>query len=229
MTPPGREPLGSICPLPSRALRAWALGALFALAAAAPAAAQDPHPLYLSADPEDGSLEMRFGNLFDDEGLVRALHSGLPLRLQVKVELWKDGFFDSQRGKGEWRASVLFDPLGRRYRVSIGGGSATEISADTLPEVARAIQDAFALSLRPFEAGRYYYLGQVEVETLSLSDLDELQRWLHGDLSAAAAEERVGSAVGRGMHRVLVRMLGIPTRRYRVRTEPFTFEPRDPG
>ncbi len=172
---------------------------------------------------------MRIGSLLDDEGLVRALHSGLPLRLHVKVELWKDGFFDSQRGKAEWRASVLFDPLGRRYRISIGGESATEIAADTLPEAARAIQDGFDLALRPFEAGRYYYLGQVEVETLSLSDLDELQRWLHGDLATAAAgEEQVGTAVGRGLHRVLVRMLGIPTRRYRVRTEPFTFEPRDP-
>ena len=173
---------------------------------------------------------MRLGNLLEDEGLVRALHSGLPLRLQVKAELWKDGFFDSQRGKGEWRASVLFDPLGRRYRVVIGGEGAAEISVDSLPAVASALQEAFTLTLRPFEPGRYYYLGQVEVETLSLSDLDELQRWLHGDLvTAAAGEEPVGTAVGRGVHRVLVRMLGIPTRRYRVRTEPFTFEPRDPG
>lgn len=194
-------------------------------------AAQDSHPLYLNADPDDGSLEMRLGNLLQDEGLVRALHAGLPLRLQVKAELWKDGFFDSQRGRGEWRSSVLYDPLERRYRVAFGGRGAAEVSADSLPEVAHVLEVAFTIPLRPFEPGRYYYLGQVVVETLSISDLDELQRWLQGDLATAAPreEERVGTAVGRGMHRVLVRVLGIPTRRWRARTESFTFAPRDPS
>jgi len=34
--------------------------------------------------------------------------------------------------------------------------------------------------------------------------------------------------MGRGLQRMLVRVLGIPARRYRVRTEPFVFEERDP-
>ena len=128
----------------------------------APGLAQDSGPLRVSVNLESGALEIRLGDLFEEDGLVRALHSGLPLR--------------------------------------------------------------------PMEAGRYYYLGQFEVETLSLSDLDELQRWLRGDLATAVnGDERVGTALGRGAHRVLVRMLGIPARRYRVRTERFTFEARDPA
>jgi len=196
----------------------------------APGIAQDSGPLRVAVDLESGALEIRLGDLFEEDGLVRALHSGLPLRIQVKAELWKDGFFDSQRGRGEWRASVLFDPLERRYRVVTGGEGAAELSLDSLTEVQGALQATFDLPLRPMEAGRYYYLGQFEVETLSLSDLDELQRWLRGDLATAVnGEERVGTALGRGAHRVLVRMLGIPARRYRVRTERFTFEARDPA
>jgi len=231
VTLPGRAPPPLARPSPARGCLAWGLGVLVALVAAAPVAAQDSHPLYLTANPENGSLEMRLGNLLQDEGLVAALHSGLPLRLQVKAELWKDGFFDSQRGRGEWRSSVLYDPLERRYRVAFGGQGAAEVAADSLPEVAHVLQVAFTIPLRPFEPGRYYYLGQVMVETLSLSDLDELQRWLQGDLATPAEreEERVGTALGRGVHRVMVRMLGIPTRRWRVRTERFTFEPRDPS
>lgn len=191
---------------------------------AAQGAAQDSAPLYLRAQPETGALEMRLGNVFDDDALVRALHSGLPLRILVKAELWKDGFFDSQRGRGEWRASVVYDPLERRYRVSTGGERATEMSEDSLPAAREALQAAFVIPLRPWEEGRYYYLGQVEIETLSLSDLDELQRWLRGDLaSGARGEDEVGTLVGRGVHRVMVRVLGIPARRYRVRTQPFTF------
>lgn len=213
-----------------RVLLGRALGVLLAVALPAPGLAQDSGPLRISVDRESGALEIRLGDLFEEAGLVRALHSGLPLRIQVKAELWKDGFFDSQRGRAEWRASVLFDPLERRYRVATGGEVATELSLDSLSEVQGALQAAFALPLRPMEAGRYYYLGHFEVETLSLSDLDELQRWLRGDLATAVnGEERVGTALGRGAHRVLVRMLGIPARRYRVRTERFTFEARDPA
>lgn len=196
----------------------------------APGASQSEAPFYLRARPRTGALEMRLGNIFEDEALVRALHSGLPLRILVKAELWKDGFFDSQRGKGEWRASVLYDPLERRYRIATGGEGATEISEDSLGGAREALQAAFALPLRPSEAGRYYYLGQVEMETLSLSDLDGLQRWLRGDLSTSArGEDEVGSVVGRGLHRVMVRVLGIPARRFRVRTQPFTFGGADPG
>ena len=173
---------------------------------------------------------MRLGNVFEDQALVRALHSGLPLRIQVEAELWKDGFFDSQRGKGDWRASVVYDPLERRYRVATGGAGATELSVESLASARDALQAAFDLPLQPFEAGRYYYLGQVGIETLSLSDLDELQRWLRGDLARApSGDEEVGTAVGRGFHRVVVRVLGIPARSYRVRTQAFTYAGGGPG
>jgi len=181
-------------------------------------------------DQEDGSLEITIGDLFQDPGLVRALHAGLPLRIQLRAELWKDGFFDSQRGSGEWRASVLFDPLEGQYRVATGVAGAAELSADSLHAVVEALQAGFSLPLSPTERGKYYYLGQVEMETLSLTDLGELQRWLRGDLAPAVRGERSpGTAVGRGVHRMVVRMLGIPARRYRMRTEAFEFEVRDPS
>lgn len=189
-------------------------------AAAVPIRAQSDAALYLSVSPDDGNLQIRIGNLFEDSGLTDALHSGLPLRIRIVAELWKDGFFDSQKGRGEWRASVVFDPLERRYRVSIGG--AAVIPVDSLGGLAGALQAGFTLPLKPTEKGRYYYLGQVEVETLSLSDLEELQRWLRGDLaSAVAGDEKVETAVGRGMRRVLVRMLGLPTKRFRVKSPTF--------
>lgn len=193
-------------------------------------AQQDEGPFTVSVDPEDGSLEVSPRNLFRESGLVRALHSGLPLRIRIEAELWKSGFIDSPRGKGEWRATVLYDPLERSYRVATGVAGYAEITADSLPDVTSALRAAFSLPLRPLEEGRYYYLGEAQVETLSLSDLDELQRWLRGDLATASREdERAGSAVGRGMHRILVRMLGIPARTFRLRTEPFEFEARDPS
>ena len=203
---------------------------MLSLVVQAPAMAQDGVPLYLAVHPDNGSLEIRMGELFEDQGLVQALHSGLPVRIQIVVALWKDGFFDSEKGRAEWRASVLFDPLEQRYRVATGGGGAVELSVDSLAAIGDALQVGFNLPLRPREEGRYYYMGQVKVETLSLSDLEELQRWLHGDLAPAVrGDENVGTAVGRGINRVVVRMLGIPAKRFKVRTESFRVEPPPPG
>jgi Domain of unknown function (DUF4390) len=194
-----------------------------ASASTAPVRAQDDAaPMYLSVSPDDGVLRIRIGNLFDDPGLTDALQSGLPLRIRIVAELWKDGLFDSQRGRGEWRASVIYDPLERRYRVATGSGGAADLPVDSIEGLAEALQSRFSLPLKPAQSGRYYYLGQVEVETLSLTDLEELQRWLRGDLaSAVAGDEKVETAVGRGMRRVLVRMLGLPAKRFRVRSPTF--------
>ena len=207
------------------AMRTWVTTSVLVVLCAlmpAPAAAQDTAPLYVSADPETGQLEIRMGNLFRDEGLAEALHSGLPLRIRIVVELWKDGFFDDQKGRGEWRASVVFDPLEGAYRVSTGEEGSMGVPVNDLSGVEDELQSRFDIALRPLERGRYYYEGRVEVETLSLSDLEELQRWLRGDLApAVAGDENVGSAVGRGVGRVFVRILGLPARRFKVRTPKF--------
>ena len=78
------------------------------------------------------------------------------------------------------------------------------------------------LKLEPAGPGRYSALVVVEMETLSLSDLEELQRWLRGDLApAVAGEEDVEGAVARGVRRLFVRALGLPAQRLRLRTPTF--------
>lgn len=170
---------------------------------------------------------MHVGSLFEEPGLSRALHSGLPLRIRVLAELWKHGFFDSEKGRSEWRATVLYDPLEQRYRVATA--DAVELTADSIAGVRDALERAFMVPLRPREEGRYYYLGEVQVETLSLTDLEELQRWLRGDLAPAVkGDQPMETAVGRGVRRAIVRMLGLPARRFKLRTESFEIGPVDP-
>jgi hypothetical protein len=185
--------------------------------------AQEPGPLRFEILPATGEAVVEIGDLFSDGSLVEALVSGLPLRIRVRIELWKDGFFDDQKGQHEWRASILFDPLTRRYRVQSSANTGAEVN--TLDEVRTALQVNLVLPLRPSEPGRYYYIGAVEMETLSLSDLEELQRWLQGELApVVAGEEDVGGALANGFRRVLVRMLGLPAKRFQVQSPSFRVE-----
>ena len=65
------------------------------------------------------------------------------------------------------------------------------------------------------------------METLSLSDLEELQRWLQGDLApVVAGDGDVEGALAKGARRVLVRMLGLQAERFVVYSPTFRVEIR---
>jgi hypothetical protein len=185
----------------------------------------------LRVDLDDGRLQMTIGGLLREEGFRSALHAGLPVRIRVVAELWRDGFFDSQAGREEWRATVTFDPLERRYRVeTVVADQPAGWDVSSLEAARVRLRRAFELSLRPRSEGTYYYLATVEVETLSLSDLEELRRWLGGELGPAVrGEGDVEGAVGRGVSRLMVRILGLPARSLRLKTPSFDIRPEEAG
>lgn len=187
-----------------------------------PAVAQEPEAPSLTA-LESGEAVLSLGDLLTEGSLEPALRSGLPLRIRVVVELWRDRFFDSEVGRDEWRATVLHDPLDDTYRVASTAG-VQDVFLGSLDAVTRALERRFAVAVAPREAGRYYYLAHVELETLSVSDLEELGRWLRGDLApAVTGEDDIGGAVTDGIGRLFVRVLGLPQRRLRLRTPTFEF------
>jgi hypothetical protein len=65
-------------------------------------------------------------------------------------------------------------------------------------------------------------MAVVEMETLSLSDLEELQRWLKGDLApVVAGEDDMDGALAKGARRILVRVLGLSAKHWEVQSEKF--------
>lgn len=177
-----------------------------------------------SVEPETGALEIDLSTFLDDGGIRSALHSGLPVRIQVRVELWRDGFFDQQESGTVWRASVVHDAVTRSYLVGVGNGETEAVTS--LEEAGFVLDAGFSPAVTPGRSARYYYVAEVELETLSLSDLKELSRWLKGDLTAAVrGEDGPESALTRGLRRVVVRTLGLPARRERLRTRSFGWEP----
>jgi hypothetical protein len=163
------------------------------------------------------------GLLVDDRALRDALGSGLPLRFRFRVELWEKALLDRLVASEEATLAVVQDPLDRTYVVATGRTNATYAS---LADAERAVARGSPATLRPpARGGRFYYLATLDVETLSLSDLEELQRWLRGEAQPAVqGRTPVGRAVGRGVQRAFVRMIGLPSRRYEARSVTFVVE-----
>lgn len=196
-------------------------GGMLALVLAVPPAlsAQADEPLRLELR-EAGGVGIELGDVLAAGGIREALESGLPVRLEVITELWRDRFFDSQEGREAWQATLWFDPLGETYRIEIQD---RPVGLAGSPEDAlEIVRSGLRSALRPAGAGTFYYLARLRIETLSLSDLEELRRWLRGELGpAVGGDDIVGSAIGRGIRRLFVRALALPAIQFEARTDRF--------
>ena len=119
---------------------------------------------------------------------------------------------------------VRHEPLLDEYTMlTIFGSRVQERRYATLDALTAALAFAYQINVGPDEAGNYYYSATMEVSTLSDSDLDELERFLEGDLGdAAGGQGGLGDALGRGATRFLLRLAGLPSLRLEARTGRFT-------
>jgi hypothetical protein len=160
-----------------------------------------------------------------DSRWLAALRSGLPVRLHYRVEVWRsrDGWFDIFARQAEWDVLVRHEPLLDQYTLlTFVGPSRQERRYATLDALGAALSFAYQVNVRPAEEGRYYYAASLQVSTLSDSDLDELERFLAGDLGPETrGGENLGDALGRGATRFLLRLAGLPSLRLEARSERF--------
>lgn len=163
---------------------------------------------------------VRFPGVLDDAELESAARSGLPLRVSLRVELWRDGFIDDLEASQSWNAIVLFEPLDRQYIVRTPDDRALRFAS--FAGARSAAEQAGVLDVHPRRTGRYYYTATLRVETLSLSDLDELGRWLQGELQpAVSGESSIPGAIVQGAKRLLIRVLRLPTKHLDGRSARF--------
>jgi Domain of unknown function (DUF4390) len=157
---------------------------------------------------------------------LTALRSGLPVRLHYRVEVWRSrgAWFDTFERQAEWDVLIRHEPLLDQYTlVTFVGAARQERRYATIDALGAALAFAYQVNVRPAEAGRYYYAASLQVTTLSDSDLDELERFLAGDMGRAAERNgNLGDALGREATRFLLRLAGLPSLRLEARSQPFS-------
>lgn len=170
---------------------------------------------------------VRAARLLNDANTRALLQNGFPAAMRFRLELWRaGGMFDDLESAVTWEVLVRYDPYSKLYSVYRRGMRAAEDigSMSTLELAETEISRPFPVQLRPGRSGmRYYYNVSVDVETLSVSDLDELNRWLRGELQPAVRGKRAPlSALRRGFGTLLSRVLGGDSRHYEARSGTFT-------
>jgi hypothetical protein len=202
-------------------------GAVAALAVTAQVAlAQSP---LLTVTLQTEIPRVRSTGLLSDGKFVGLMRSGFPLRLHYRLELWKvrASWFDQYIREASWDAVARHDPLADDFVLIRQGGSIHRYA--TPEELAAALEIPYMVTLRPGSSGsgRYYFLARLEVTTLNDTDLQELSRWLSGEVGpAVSGEGSLGEAFARGAQRILVRLAGLPRQRLEARSATIRIDGR---
>lgn len=202
---------------------------LATIALARPAAAQAVPRLDLVLPAQNALLRdgptLRGSNLLADSQLRDLVRNGFPARFSFRVELWSaGGFFNSLEASTAWDVIVRYDALERVYEVvRVAGDRAVALGKfQEVVGAGNAVDRAVRVPLNAPSRSRYYYAATVDVEVLSLTDLDELERWLRGELRPAVSGRRnPGTAVTRGVRTLVVRLLGGTKRHIEARSATF--------
>jgi hypothetical protein len=157
------------------------------------------------------------------------LRGGFPARLHFRCELWRNERLNNQRERAvEWDMLVRYDQLNQKYEVyRIIDDRASRLGRfDTMEAAEAEVEKPFRILAPPMRRGTsYYYDSSLDIEVLSLSDLDEVERWLRGDVRPALSGERnPGTAVTRTVRTFFVRLLGGERRHYQTQTRTFKAE-----
>lgn len=152
------------------------------------------------------------------------LAAGFPARFHFKVDLYTEGLLN------QLERTVEYDMLVRR--IALENVYEVLLLIDrpfSLGKFSR-IEDAEAAVGRPIRVGiraprtkrKMYYQASLEVQVIESSDLDEVDRWLRGNIeSPLKGRTNPGTALTRGLRSIAAKLLGGESRQYDVTSPSF--------
>ena len=154
------------------------------------------------------------------------LSAGFTARFHFRVELWSEGgWLNDVERRLDYDVLARYVPMEQLYEViqvthdrpfRLGKFGKIEDAESAIARPTRVPISAFKTSRR------LYYQVTLQVEILSVSDLDEVDRWLRGELQPAISGGRnPGTVLTRGFRTLAARLLGGETREYEARTPAF--------
>jgi hypothetical protein len=148
-------------------------------------------------------------NLLASAHVRDMLVNGFRARIHYTLSLWKQGgfFSDDERDREEWDVFVWMTGLDKKFvvtRLEEDNRITSLGSFATLAEADAALSRPFLPAMYPpHGGGSYYYAVTMDMQVLTASDLDELERWMRGAGKASAP-----TAIGSGVRTLMKRLLG---------------------
>lgn len=217
----------SIAPV-LRRFRPFATALLLLVSTSAMAAAQSRPEIDIRVTPQSYPPLVAVRNVLEERQFDELLRNGFPARLHVRAEIWTVGrYFDDVRGRAEWDVIVQYNVVEKSYEVArVVGDRVMSLGSYLRFADARAASELAYLPALPTprRGQNGYVLVQAELQTLEVTDLDEVERWLRGEATPAVKGKRSpASALTRGVRTLASRILGGEVRQLEARSPTMKF------
>jgi hypothetical protein len=213
------------------ARRGLAVFAALAVARWAPLAAQGTPELRIELPPSSQLAQVGpiviARDMLSSERTREPLAAGFPARFHFLVTLWsEDALANSVVRRAEYTVLVDYIAMEKKYQVLqvVNDRPLSLGKFDRVEDAEGAIARPTRVPITAISSRRkLYYRVTLDVEILQLSDFDEVNRWLKGEVAPAIHGDRdPGTALARSVRRLLARVLGGETREFEAKTPPFT-------
>lgn len=131
---------------------------------------------------------------------------------------------DALTARSTWSVVLAHEPLSGRYRLSRSWEPDRHAWYTALDSARSAVEVWYVSPLAPPDdaSGTHYYDARLEVDALTVHDLEELEYWLRGELAPAVrGEGGLPGAIARGFRSLFIQLVGFSTKRYEGRSDPF--------
>jgi hypothetical protein len=165
----------------------------------------------LASNPATDGPTVTVANVLSQQNTRELIRSGYTTQLHFRVELWrKSRWFADPAGADEWDILVSYDPAAQTYQLLRQHGKEREhVGLASLDSVESLVDDPVKSTLRPDRSGRYFYNASIDIQPLSVGDLDAALDWLRGPgQSAVKGKENVATAFLKGIELVVSRLVG---------------------
>jgi hypothetical protein len=155
------------------------------------------------------------------------LAAGFPARFHFLVTLWSEGgLANAIERRAEYDVIVRYIAMEKKYEVVQLMNDRAPFSLgkfDHVEDAERAIARPTRVPITAFASKkRFYYRVTLDVQILGASDLDEVNRWLKGELEPASHGERnPGTALTRSIRMLASRLLGGDSQEFEAATAAF--------
>ncbi|MFI5232115.1 MAG: hypothetical protein ACHQSE_06350 [Gemmatimonadales bacterium] len=156
------------------------------------------------------------------------LAAGFPARFHFLVTLWSEGgLTNAIERRAEYYVLVEYHVTEKKYEVVQLLDDRPPFSLgkfDRVEDAERAVARPTRVAITAFPSKkRFYYRATLDVQILGASDLDEVNRWLKGELGPAIHGERnPGTALARSIRMLASRLLGGDSREFEAKTDAFS-------
>jgi hypothetical protein len=211
-----------------RLLQSLAVALLLLVSSSAVAVAQSSPEIDIRVTAQSFPPLVAVRNVLEERQFDELLRNGFPARLHIRAEIWTVGrYFDDVRGRAEWDVIVQYNVVEKSYEVArVVGDRVMSLGSYLRFADARAASELAYLPALPTpkRGQKGYVLVQAELQTLEVTDLDEVERWLRGEARPAVKGKRSpASALTRGVRTLASRILGGEVRQLEARSPTMKF------